>query len=139
MPGSGYLLVLYSEGYFVFIKKDFTFEIDGKSYTFGLQSSEKILFAAGGDGGIIIVTNEDAYYYPVIAPQEPSVRHSLHLQDAGINNDDIVRVEVSRLPAIYLANNSVYVYKEAKKFTIEVTGDDEETTQETISIYPGCA
>ena len=68
MAGSGYLMVIYTDSCFVFIKKDYTFEINERSYGFGLKSSEKIVSAAGGVGGLVVITNENAYFYPDIIP-----------------------------------------------------------------------
>lgn len=147
MAGTGYLMVLYTEGLFVFIRKDYKFEINGRTYSFGLKSSEKIVHAAGGVGGIVVTTNENAYYYPNIIDSVEPEQVPLNLQDFGINNENISRIEVSTIPVIYLTNNSVYVYKKplSEPEKVEETEEDaekndekEEEEKKVLTLYPGC-
>lgn len=136
MPSStGYMMVLYVEGTFVFIRNDYKFEINGKTYSFGLKSSEKIVYAAGGYGGIVVTTNENTYFYPdVMADVEPT-QEPLNLPDVGIYNENISRIEVATVPIVYLTNLSVYVYKKAVN---EPSDDSDDESEPAPALYPGC-
>lgn len=132
----GYMMVLYADATFVFIRNDYKFEINGKTYSFSLKSSEKVVYAAGGYGGIVVTTNENTYFYPDIRADVEPTQTPLNLQDFGILNENISRIEVATVPVIYLTNNSVYVYKKAVNEPSDGTDDD--TAEPAPVLYPGC-